>query len=190
MCTFAFVLVGVSSCTQYKFWVNGSFAVPPFATSFSNRALNGCLLAVADEEGLVTLFDTRAPCGNGDFAEPDTFGVQRSKLSFCTFGVHRNAIFDVQWLSDDHAFVTAAGDGTVKVTSVRDGESLATLSGHSGSVKAVRSMPNQPSILASAGRDGNIMMWDLRCTVGRKASPTVRVTNVHKREVGSNSHAE
>jgi WD40 repeat protein len=39
---------------------------------------------------------------------------------------------------------------------------LYTLTGHIGGVKSVRPRPDHSSILATAGRDGNLDVWDLR----------------------------
>mmetsp|Transcript_16841 Transcript_16841/g.68818 ORF Transcript_16841/g.68818 Transcript_16841/m.68818 type:complete len:456 (-) Transcript_16841:807-2174(-) len=157
------------------FRANESLATPPIATAFSTQALGGCLLGIADEEGQVTLLDSRKKFGNLDSA--DSSGLDGKYAH--TYEVHRNAIFDFMWLYDDLSFATVSGDGSAKITAVRDGETLGTLVGHSGSVKTIRSKPMNPHTLSTAGRDGNIMIWDLRVHQERVLKPVVRVQGAH-----------
>jgi len=152
-----------------------SIGTPPIATAFSTQALGGCLLGIADEEGQVTLLDSRKKFGNLDSA-----GNSGGDGKYAhTYEIHKNAIFDFMWLYDDLSFATVSGDGSAKITAVRDGEALGTLVGHSGSVKTIRSMPMNPHTLSTAGRDGNIMIWDLRVHQERVLKPVVRVRGAH-----------
>lgn len=98
---------------------------------------------------------------------------------------HANAIFDLKWSSDDTRMVsapicgladtqlTASGDQTSRLHAM-DGSTptlLASFSGHTSSVKTVTFFDplgraqdaSKGSVIASAGRDGNIMIYDTRC---------------------------
>eukprot|EP00954_Amorphochlora_amoebiformis_P015817 1241617-Amorphochlora_amoeboformis.AAC.1 len=60
---------------------------PPFVVKFSQVLLDGAMLAVCDEEGFVTLIDSRKPVGEA--------GVSAK------WEAHLNSIFDLEWVDDD-----------------------------------------------------------------------------------------
>lgn len=53
---------------------------------------------------------------------------------------------------------------------MRTGSSCQELRGHLGSVFAVRWNPQTPGLLASASRDGQVKLWDVRCARGSLAT--------------------
>ncbi|RMC12420.1 hypothetical protein DUI87_09935 [Hirundo rustica rustica] len=97
--------------------------VPPFGCAFSTAPNLEHILAVANEEGFVRLYDTEAQT--------------TSKLIFKEWQAHSNAVFDLAWVPGEHRIVTASGDQTAKVWDVRAGELLGICKGHQCSLKSV-----------------------------------------------------
>ncbi|NXP31168.1 DTL protein, partial [Leiothrix lutea] len=97
--------------------------VPPFGCTFSTAPNLEHILAVANEEGFVRLYDTEAQT--------------TSKLIFKEWQAHSNAVFDLAWVPGEHRIVTASGDQTAKVWDVRAGELLGICKGHQCSLKSV-----------------------------------------------------
>ena len=165
---------------------------PPLAIRFSNSAklysassaaMDGRrrLLAVAAEEGGVRVVDV------------DETPEQQSDSKGWFWRAHGNAVLDVEWAADDSRIVsekkpilgcrnakdqlTASGDGTARVHSLGDStpQLTAILKGHEASLKsATYADPNgggvdpsmSSSVIATAGRDGHIMIYDVRTRGG------------------------
>lgn len=115
------------------------------------------------------------------YAEP-----QRTVLA-----AHSNAIFDLKWHPSDEYIATASGDQSIVISSVRNENRLATLAGHTQSVKCVAWEPENGNMLCSGGRDGTILVWDLRVgekwgnsTDRRKLGPCLVIPQAHK-DVGT-----
>ncbi|NWV50061.1 DTL protein, partial [Daphoenositta chrysoptera] len=123
--------------------------VPPFGCTFSTAPNLEHVLAVANEEGFVRLYDTEAQT--------------TSKLIFKEWQAHSNAVFDLAWVPGEHRIVTASGDQTAKVWDVRAGELLGICKGHQCSLKSVAFSRFEKAVFCTGGRDGNIMLWDIRC---------------------------
>ncbi|NXK96603.1 DTL protein, partial [Formicarius rufipectus] len=123
--------------------------VPPFGCSFSSAPNLDHVLAVANEEGFVRLYDTEARA--------------TSKLIFKEWHAHSNAVFDLAWVPGEHRIVTASGDQTAKVWDVRASELLGICKGHQCSLKSVAFSRFEKAVFCTGGRDGNIMVWDTRC---------------------------
>uniref|UniRef100_A0A8D2PQB3 Denticleless E3 ubiquitin protein ligase homolog n=1 Tax=Zosterops lateralis melanops TaxID=1220523 RepID=A0A8D2PQB3_ZOSLA len=123
--------------------------VPPFGCAFSTATNLEHVLAVANEEGFVRLYDTEAQT--------------TSKLIFKEWQAHSNAVFDLAWVPGEHRIVTASGDQTAKVWDVRAGELLGVCKGHQCSLKSVAFSRFEKAVFCTGGRDGNIMVWDTRC---------------------------
>ncbi|CAM9867210.1 unnamed protein product [Bubo scandiacus] len=123
--------------------------VPPFGCTFSAAPNLEHVLAVANEEGFVRLYDTEAQTN--------------SKLIFKEWQAHSNAVFDLAWVPGEHKIVTASGDQTAKVWDVRAGELLGICKGHQCSLKSVAFSRFEKAVFCTGGRDGNIMVWDTRC---------------------------
>ncbi|NXJ60382.1 DTL protein, partial [Rostratula benghalensis] len=123
--------------------------VPPFGCTFSSAPNLEHVLAVANEEGFVRLYDTEAQTTR--------------KLIFKEWQAHSNAVFDLAWVPGEHRIVTASGDQTAKVWDVRAGELLGICKGHQCSLKSVAFSRFDKAVFCTGGRDGNIMVWDMRC---------------------------
>uniref|UniRef100_A0A2K5VSU4 Denticleless E3 ubiquitin n=1 Tax=Macaca fascicularis TaxID=9541 RepID=A0A2K5VSU4_MACFA len=107
------------------------------------------VLAVANEEGFVRLYNT----------ESQTF----RKKCFKEWMAHWNAVFDLAWVPGELKLVTAAGDQTAKFWDVKAGELIGTCKGHQCSLKSVAFSKFEKAVFCTGGRDGNIMVWDTRC---------------------------
>jgi denticleless len=148
-----------------EFSSSSSSSVPPFNLSFSTRKLQGHLLAVADEDGCVSLLDTR------------TSPLSEGKTAWLA---HANAIFDVEWntMDNDNTMLTASGDQTIKLWDVATQAELCVFKGHKGSVKSLKFQPHNPHLFASGARDGHMLLWDTR-----SANPVHTLRNIHTRAV-------
>ncbi|XP_061204362.1 denticleless protein homolog [Neopsephotus bourkii] len=124
--------------------------VPPFGCAFSTAPNMEHVLAVANEEGFVRLYDAEAQTP--------------SKHIFKEWQAHSNAVFDLAWVPGEHRIVTASGDQTAKVWDVRAGELLGACKGHQCSLKSVAFSRFEKAVFCTGGRDGNIMVWDTRCS--------------------------
>ncbi|XP_008266666.1 denticleless protein homolog isoform X2 [Oryctolagus cuniculus] len=123
--------------------------VPPFGCTFSSAPNMEHILAVANEEGFVRLYNT----------ESQTL----KKKCFKEWMAHWNAVFDLAWVPGEFKLVTAAGDQTAKFWDVKAGELLGTCKGHQCSLKSVAFSKFEKAVFCTGGRDGNIMVWDTRC---------------------------
>ena len=128
------------------------------------------LLAVAGEDGAVTVVDVGAPreVRRGDRRrEAEAHGARSSSFaSFatrCRFRAHDNAVFDVRWCRGTERLVTASGDGTARLFDSETATELGAFSFHRGTVKAVAVRPGSGGdVFATCGRDGAIALWDAR----------------------------
>ena len=176
---------------EYGFWsVDGNgqpVAVPPFALAFSTQALGGHALAAADEEGVVTVLDTRRPL------KEQMLAASRASGPIARFLAHDNAIFDLIWMKNDSLVATASGDATVRVFDVETKSRSAMLRGHSGSAKCIRALPTMPNVLMSAARDGNVRAFDLRvpsvCDRVSREEYHAPVFTIHQPHVPASNHA-
>nr|KAF6315977.1 denticleless E3 ubiquitin protein ligase-like protein [Pipistrellus kuhlii] len=107
------------------------------------------ILAVANEEGFVRLYNT----------ESQTY----RKTCVKEWMAHWNAVFDLAWVPGEFKLVTAAGDQLAKFWDVKAGELLGTCKGHQCSLKSVAFSKYEKAVFCTGGRDGNIMVWDTRC---------------------------
>lgn len=95
---------------------------------------------------------------------------------------HRDAVFDICWsdvrtgnfffgfgffykgggkkMQDDRSILSGSGDYQCCLWDTEKSALIGTYNGHSGSVKAVKF--RDENIFASAGRDGHILIWDVR----------------------------
>ncbi|KAK5681892.1 hypothetical protein LTS10_006426 [Elasticomyces elasticus] len=119
------------------------------------------LIAIGDEEGSVRLLDT---------SPTTSFSTAHLNIR-----VHRNAVMDLAFSSDDYLLATASGDQTSRVVDMHTQSILCVLSGHGSSVKQVRFQPNAGNnVLTTSSRDGTVQLWDLRCSE-RGSMSTLRI---------------
>ncbi|CAK3974335.1 related to WD40 repeat-containing L2DTL [Lecanosticta acicola] len=118
----------------------------PFCTATCNT---NPLIAIGDEEGSVRLIDS-------------SVSSQFSK-THVRFRVHRNAVMDLGFSSDDYVLATASGDQTARVVDMQTQQTMCVLTGHKSSVKQVRFKPSDDNMVTTSARDGTVQIWDLRC---------------------------
>uniref|UniRef100_A0AAX7VFH7 Denticleless E3 ubiquitin protein ligase homolog n=1 Tax=Astatotilapia calliptera TaxID=8154 RepID=A0AAX7VFH7_ASTCA len=122
-------------------------SVPPFGLAFSSgNSFN--ILAAANEEGIVRLYNT----------ESREYPLLKAWLA------HENAVFDIAWMPGEPQLVTAAGDQMARLWDVKSGELLGSFKGHLCSLKSVAFAPEEKAVFSTGARDGNIMIWDMRCS--------------------------
>ena len=154
---------------------------PAFALAYNAVYCGTRLLAVAGEDGYVSIVDTGAAlprnlCYGGGGGGDTTAPTPRAQW-LC----HDNAVFDVAWTRGDTRLLTGSGDASVGVWDTLDAARVARAKGHAGSVKAVAPHPATPSLFASGGRDGALLLWDARVggSSGSDLAPTARVDDAH-----------
>ncbi|XP_035534815.1 denticleless protein homolog [Morone saxatilis] len=123
-------------------------SVPPFGLAFSSAGHLRNLLAAANEEGIVRIYNTES----------------RGKPLLKEWLAHENAVFDIAWVPEEPHLVTAAGDQMARLWDVKSGELLGSFKGHLCSLKSVAFAPQEKAVFCTGGRDGNIMVWDTRCS--------------------------
>ncbi|XP_074658641.1 denticleless protein homolog [Tubulanus polymorphus] len=152
---------------------DGAVEVPPFTGSFCNDISQGHMLAVADEDGAVIIYNTNL-CG--------PIAAIKEWLA------HTNAVFDISWLKGENKLLTASGDQTIVLWDVVSEEKLDVFKGHSSSVKSVGLQTDNTNVFASGSRDGHIMLWDRRYSKkGGVATPLNSIRNAHLLKASANN---
>ncbi|XP_051955197.1 denticleless protein homolog [Xyrauchen texanus] len=123
-------------------------AVPPFGCTFCSDPRQQSCLAVANEEGLLSILNA---------------GEKQSSI-LKEWQAHDNAVFDIAWVPGVSSLVTASGDQTARLWDVITGDLLGTFKGHQCSLKSVAFPKQERAVFSTGGRDGNIMVWDTRCS--------------------------
>ncbi|KAJ3385250.1 hypothetical protein HDU92_003137 [Lobulomyces angularis] len=125
----------------------------PFQICYNNSKNDGKLLAVVEESGFLDIIDTR-------FANNDpAYSLEHRNR----WQVNENAVFDVCWSLDDLSILTGGGDRTAMVWDVETRLLKNKFVAHESSIKSISANPHDPFVFATSSRDGNIMIWDLRC---------------------------
>ncbi|CAB1342698.1 unnamed protein product [Coregonus sp. 'balchen'] len=124
-------------------------AVPPVGCAFSTAPGMQGVLAVANEEGVLRLYNTEN---------------RRKSPLLKEWMAHDNAVFDLAWVPGEASLVTASGDQMAKLWDVTSGELLGSFKGHQCSLKSVAFTQQEKAVFCTGGRDGNIMVWDTRCS--------------------------
>nr|XP_020484156.1 denticleless protein homolog [Labrus bergylta] len=123
-------------------------SVPPFGLAFSSAGNLHNVLAAANEEGIVRIYNTES----------------RETPLLKEWLAHENAVFDIAWVPGEPQLVTAAGDQMARLWDVKSGELLGSFKGHLCSLKSVAFIPQEKAVFCTGARDGNIMVWDTRCS--------------------------
>mmetsp|Transcript_41118 Transcript_41118/g.68345 ORF Transcript_41118/g.68345 Transcript_41118/m.68345 type:complete len:483 (-) Transcript_41118:132-1580(-) len=149
-------------------FVGLSGSVPPFVVHFCPYPNRTNWMAVADEDGVITLLDA----GSSPLGHP-------AACCAGSWSTHHNAIFDFAWSPDEDRLITASGDQTCKLWDVLTQQHILTFRGHTGSVKTVSVRPGDPYVFASGSRDGVVNLWDVR----RGGSPAFSIHGAHSSPV-------
>ncbi|XP_052739435.1 protein lethal(2)denticleless [Bicyclus anynana] len=122
---------------------------PIFACRFSEASGYEHILALANEDGRVATQDT---------------STVSSASTLQGFQCHNNAVFDLAWMPHHKNFVTVSGDHTACLWDVSEAspKQVLTFAHHNKSVKTAVFRPCEPSVFATGGRDGHILVWDIR----------------------------
>ncbi|XP_018550475.1 denticleless protein homolog [Lates calcarifer] len=123
-------------------------SVPPFGLAFSSAGNLQNVLAAANEEGIVRIYNTE----------------NRENPLLKEWLAHENAVFDIAWVPGEPQVVTAAGDQMARLWDVKSGDMLGSFKGHLCSLKSVAFSPEEKAVFCTGARDGNIMVWDTRCS--------------------------
>lgn len=135
---------------------------PIFSVRYSYHRPN--ILAACDEQGYMTLIDANAGYKNLSNELQNTLKAHQID-PMEKFQVHDNTIFDFDWCFSDNKIITASGDMQCMLVNMEHGSNRineAVFSGHRKSVKSVKQSFYNNNIFASCGRDGVILLWDLR----------------------------
>ncbi|KAL8952032.1 MAG: hypothetical protein Q9222_002019 [Ikaeria aurantiellina] len=133
----------------------------PFCAVGCNKT---SLMAVGDEEGGIRLLETAR------FSKPPFH------KAYLTFRPHSNAILDLAFSPDDLLLATASGDQSSKIIDMPTQRTTTTLDGHSSSLKQVMFQPGSSNVIALSSRDGNVTLWDLRCSGSEKPVRDLRIS--------------
>ncbi|XP_037713197.1 protein lethal(2)denticleless [Drosophila subpulchrella] len=138
---------------------------PIFSAKFANCDGYRHILAIANEDGKITLQDTTQR--NHQPEEQSLVGPQ----------CHYNAVFDLEWAPGQMRFVSASGDHTARLWEVAGSgiRGLNSYVGHTRSVKSAAFKRTDPAVFATGGRDGAILIWDIRANLNMDL--TSRVDN-------------
>ncbi|KAG0603589.1 hypothetical protein M758_10G105300 [Ceratodon purpureus] len=144
---------------------SNGISAPPLAVSYGKKKGDGHLLAVADEEGFVSIFNTRLALPTFMTTQ---FNTEKSKWK--SWMAHTNAIFDICWIQEDTRMLTASGDQTIRLWDVESHAAMGVMRGHSGSVKSLCAHPSNAELFASGSRDGSVALWDLRTSTSNSTN--------------------
>lgn len=146
----------------------------------------GSTLAIASEQGTLELVNTRQrPPWEPGLCSTETASTPSPELLHTepprtVITAHSNAVLDIAWSSDDTNIATASGDHTAKIFCPQSQALLHTLQGHTSTLKCVKWNPNHRDLLTTAGRDGCIMLWDLRQpTKDGRLGPMLSIEGAH-----------
>lgn len=106
-----------------------------------------------------------AMSGEEGWVQLQTLDSDMKLVESASWEGHPNAVFDLTWTADGTHIVTASGDHELGLWHVCSPciHGIGSLSGvHTGSIKRVVRLSDEPHLLASCGRDGRVVLWDLR----------------------------
>ncbi|KAK9846359.1 hypothetical protein WJX81_002384 [Elliptochloris bilobata] len=155
--------------------LNGLHGSPPFCAHYNLEHYGRRFLAIADEEGYVSVVDTSAPLPSDLHLVADDSVRPRAQWE-----AHKNAIFDLAWAKGDTRMLTASGDQSIGLWDTLSARRISAFHGHAGSVKSVCLMPTCHDVFASGARDGAVLLWDARVPSTTATRPCVmKVQDAH-----------
>uniref|UniRef100_A0A1A9W9P6 Uncharacterized protein n=1 Tax=Glossina brevipalpis TaxID=37001 RepID=A0A1A9W9P6_9MUSC len=125
---------------------------PIFSAKFANCEGYRHILAIANEDGKIALQDITKR------------NYTRTEKSLAAPQCHNNAVFDLEWAPGEMRFVSASGDHSACLWDVTESDirKINSFEAHTRSVKTAAFRKHDPSVFASGGRDGAIIIWDTR----------------------------
>lgn len=104
---------------------------------------------------------------------------------------HPDSVFDVQFSPDDAQLLLASADEFVYVRDTRNvgGNPVACLGHHRGTVRSARWRQTDPHVLVTAGRDGQVAVWDLRVAAASPSHvlPVSVLADIHRKNSSSSA---
>ena len=85
------------------------------------------------------------------------------------FKGHHKSIFNVEWVSNEERILSSSGDTISSLWDVESHKIIYVFSGHFASIKTAKEDPQNPNIFCSGGRDGRILIYDIRANSGSGA---------------------
>ncbi|KAI3474915.1 hypothetical protein Pfo_030226 [Paulownia fortunei] len=148
---------------------------PPMALSFCKTNKNAHIIALTDEGGYVTLFNTRKK-----FLDFSPYQENAEKAKVSEWIAHENAIFDLCWIKDDANILTASGDQSIKIWDTQEQKCIRALMGHTGSIKSISCHPTNHELVVSGSRDGSFAVWDTRCSNAHQKLCVSPISVIHE----------
>ncbi|CAM0135006.1 hypothetical protein VKS41_000419 [Umbelopsis sp. WA50703] len=139
---------------------------PPFSCEYNHVKRDGKLLAVADEDGKISILET----------DKDAYVEHETPRK--SFYAHRNAVIDVKWSIDDELLLTASGDRTARLFDTETSECIATMTGHDMTLKCANFHPSNKNLIVTGSKDGMIKLWDTRVCGARNADAEMSYTAI------------
>lgn len=143
----------------------------------------GSLLGLGTDDGVTVVLDytTDDPEKRGEYI-PHVYLVSHiliwgHKVINHYSHTNESVIHDIRWSVGDSYIACAGGDGITSVHDVERVRITAELSGHLGSVKCVDWSTSMPGVLYTGGRDGDVIIWDVRCPGNRQLA--LRMSEAH-----------
>ncbi|KAJ2161307.1 hypothetical protein GGF46_001568 [Coemansia sp. RSA 552] len=146
-----------------------NLSVLPLACKYSNMTGTAGRLALVDEGGYISIFNTLGNATGGSTEEGQAL------VPLLRWKAHENAVFDAEWRGDNTQIVTASADETCCLWDVERQMPLGSFAGHSQTVRSVSWRHEDAHCFASGSRDGSVLLWDARCN--RSADGTHRPVN-------------
>ncbi|KAG8831923.1 hypothetical protein FRC20_008037 [Serendipita sp. 405] len=163
----------VSSQTMdvHQFRNDDNEASSILSCAYSNGSNRGkeTQLAVGTGRGKIEIIDT---------SERDSCESTPSRWSIQAYD---GPIFDLQWNKDD-VTLAAACESTLGLIDISTQALTGRFDAHTAAIKSIVWDPNDPAIISSGGRDGNIYVWDIRLHSGAydaKVSPAMTIKQAH-----------
>ncbi|KAJ1951104.1 hypothetical protein FBU59_000351, partial [Linderina macrospora] len=117
----------------------------PLACKYNGRAGSRSRLALVDEAGSISIFDTAS--------ERDDEGM----VPAARWRGHDDLISDFEWRQGDAQLLTASADETCRLWDVEQQALLGVFRGHTQTVRSVSWRHDDANCFVSSSRDGSIM---------------------------------